>query len=123
MPRVRVPVSPRNLLLLPLLAGCANPVCTPMLSAQLLFGATPGFEDFLDRSVTPRFPAGLTVLDGAGRWRAPDGRMTQEPSKLVLIVTPDRDALAKLQAIRDEFKARFRQQSVGLVLARACADF
>ena len=82
------------------------------------------FDAFLDRSVTPRFPAGLTVLDGAGRWQAPDGRLTQEPSKLVLIVAPnDPGVPARLDAIRAEYKAQFRQQSVGLVLTRGCASF
>ena len=98
-----------------------------MLAAELLFGGSPSeaaFAGFLDASVTPRFPAGLTVLDAGGRWRAPDGRLIQERSKLVLIVTPDTpDAVPRLQAIRDEYKARFHQQSVGLLLAPTCADF
>ena len=98
-----------------------------MIRAELLFGAAGdqgAFEAFLDRSVTPRFPAGLTVMDGAGRWRAPDGRLTQERSKLVLIVTPETvDMVPRLQAIRDEHKAAFHQQSVGLTLSPTCADF
>ena len=69
------------------LPGCAQPGCTPALRAELLFGlATPdgpvtpaAFDAFLDRSVTPRFPSGLTVLDGTGRWRAPNGRQSVEP--------------------------------------------
>ena len=102
------------------------------MRAELLFGlSTPtgpvtvqAFDAFLDRSVTPRFPAGLTVLDGAGRWRAPDGRLTQEASKLVLIVAPKApDPRTRLDAIRAEYKAQFRQQSVGLVTTPACAAF
>ena len=115
-----------------MLAGCARPACTAATRAELLFGlSTPAgpvsaaaFDAFLDRSVTPRFPAGLTVLDGAGRWRAPDGRLTQETSKLVLIVAPDgADTRARLDAVRAEYRTQFRQQSVGLVLTRGCADF
>ena len=103
-----------------------------MLRAELLFGlSTPDgpiapavFDDFLDRSVTPRFPAGLTVLDGTGRWRAPDGRQSVERSHLVLIVTPpDTGARARLDAIRSDYKTRFHQQSVGLVITPACASF
>ena len=112
--------------LLPL-ASCAVPGCHDMLSAQLLFGAPENpaaFTAFLDRNVTPRFPAGLTVLDAAGRWQAPDGRLTQERSKLVLIVAPPGPAtIARLQTIRDEYKTQFHQQSVGLLMARTCADF
>lgn len=82
------------------------------------------FDAFLDRSVTPRFPAGLTVLDGAGRWRASDGRLTQEASKLVLIVAPTEPGTrARLDAVRAEYRARFQQQSVGLVVTQGCASF
>ena len=97
-----------------------------MLSAELFFGLTDegAFTAFLDRDVTPRFPAGLTVLDAAGRWRAPDGRMTQERTKLVLIVAPlGPDTSARLEAVRHAYEMQFSQQSVGLVTQRACADF
>ena len=100
-----------------------------MVAAELFFGVEgrgleARFVDFLDRSVTPRFPAGLTVLDGAGRWRAGNGRMTAERSKLVLIVAdPGEETVARLQAVRGEYKARFGQESVGLMLSRVCADF
>ncbi len=121
-----------SLLCLLLLVGCADRGCRPMLAAELLFGLSrPGgaidaaeFTDFLDRSVTPRFPAGLTVLDGAGRWRAPDGRMSQERSKLLLIVTErGAETRSRLEAVREEYRARFQQQSVGMVLTRVCAAF
>lgn len=114
------------------LAGCAAPSCQRTLSAELLFGlARPGaaiteaeFVSFLDNSVTPRFPMGLTVFDGDGRWQRPDGHLTQERSKLVLIVTaPGLDTIARLQAVRSDYKKRFDQQSVGMVLTPSCADF
>ena len=97
-----------------------------MVEAKLFFGLTDdvAFTRFLDTNVTPRFPAGLTVLAADGRWRAPDGRMTQERSGVVLIVAePGRETLARLEAIRAEYKVAFRQQSVGLALGRVCADF
>ena len=97
-----------------------------MLEASLFFGVpdAAGFEQFLDTDVTPRFPGGLTVLDAAGRWRAPDGRMTQERSKVVVIVTEPGDrAVAKLDAVREAYRAKFHQQSVGLSFHQVCADF
>ena len=97
-----------------------------MLEAQLFFGVPDeaGFERFLDTDVTPRFPDGLTVLDAAGRWRAPDGRMTRERSKLVLIVAAaGPDTAARLDAVRRAYEAQFRQRSVGLVTQGACGDF
>ncbi len=126
------------------LGGCAPPTCRPALMATLLFGLSrPGggvdaaaFDAFLDTAVTPRFPAGLTVVDAAGRYRAADGRLVREPSKIVLIVVesgPERglgpaakretEALAKLEAVRAEYRDRFQQESVGLVLTQPCVAF
>ena len=83
------------------------------------------WQDFMAASVTPRFPAGLTVLDAHGQWRRRGtGRMISEPSTVIVIAT-DRSAetLARLEAIRDEYRGRFRQESVGLVMTANCASF
>lgn len=115
-----------RLLPLLLLAGCAAPACRPMLSAELFFGLTDDreFNQFLDANVTPRFPDGLTVLNAAGRWRAPDGRLTQEHARLVIIIAPQTpETIPRLQAIRTEYKSQFHQQSVGMALTDVCADF
>ena len=116
-----------------LLGGCARGAgCDRAVAAELLFGLSrPGgtvsdaeFDGFLDRSVTPRFPDGLTVTDASGRWRTPDGRQVREASRRVLIVArPGPDLRARLNAIRAEYTAQFRQQSVGLVTSRVCASF
>ena len=52
------------------------------------------------------------------------GRIVREPSKRVEIVLPggDDDA-AKLEAIADAYKVRFRQQAVGIVVRPACVSF
>ena len=93
------------------LAGCASPGCPvgePGMLAQLYFGrAMPNgqpiddtaWRDFLARAVTPRFPDGLTVLDGYGQWRRATGEITREPSTVVVIAT-DTDAAARLDAVR-----------------------
>ena len=97
-----------------------------MLQAQLLFGLTDdaAFTRFLDTDLTPRFPAGLTVFDSAGRWRTPAGRLLQQRSKVVLIVAErGEQTLDRLQAIRRAYRAAFAQDSVGLVLDPVCADF
>ena len=113
--------------------ACRAAGAQPALIAQLLFGLTrpgggaitPGeWQGFLDANVTPRFPAGLTVLDGAGQWTGRAGRLTRQPAKLVLVVTPDTpQAIDGFAAIRAEYRAAFAQDSVGLVLAPGCASF
>jgi hypothetical protein len=124
-----------------LLAGCAAlpvPGCAgggePRLVADLLFGRNIGdrlgvsdaaFARFVDAEVTPRFPDGLSILDARGQYRdRENGRLVREPSKIVTIVLGDeaRDQ-PKLTAIAEAYKARFRQQSVGIVTRRACVSF
>ena len=116
------------------LAGCAAPGCPAGeigMLAQLYFGRTlpngqpiddTAWRDFLARAVTPRFPDGLTVLDGYGQWRRATGEITREPSTVVVIAT-DTGAVARLNAIRTEYEARFAQESVGLVTTLSCSAF
>lgn len=100
-----------------------------MLTASLYFGRA-GVDDlawggFLAQSVTPRFPAGLTVLNGYGQWRQPaSGRISAEPSSVVvLVVEPGSATLAALDSVRAEYRQRFHQDSVGLSLTESCASF
>ena len=110
-------------------AVACEPGLSEMVSAQLLFGRSQAndteWADFLARSVTPRFPDGLTALDGQGQWLSPaSGRISHEASTLLLVLVPAApDLRARLEAVREEYKARFQQQSVGLVTATVCAGF
>jgi hypothetical protein len=135
----------KSLLPLLLLSACAVPLAaplpqaacpagTPAITAQLFFGRAikgggavtdAAWQEFLARSVTPRFPDGLTVLAASGQWRDPaTGRISREPAMVVEIVADDSPAtLAGLEAIRAAYRAAFRQESVGLVLNESCASF
>jgi hypothetical protein len=133
----------RSLLAVLLLAltGCTGPqalIChgtqRSAAVAELLFGRNIGghlgvseaaWRPFLAREVTPRFPDGLTVVDASGQWRDPArGTIVREPSKIVTIVLPDSaDNHARLEAIVEAYKRRFRQQSVGLMVRPACVTF
>ena len=123
------------------LGGCASlpaQLCAgnqkSVTTAELLFGRKIGdrvgvseqaFARFVDAEITPRFPQGLTVLSATGQWRDTERHTTvREPSKIVQIVLPGAaDDQARLDAIIDAYKARFRQQAVGLVMRPACAAF
>lgn len=105
-----------------------------MMRAELLFGRNIGgrpgvseqaFARFVATEITPRFPAGLTVIDAAGQWRdSTTGRIVREKSKLVVLMTGDEpDARAAIAAIIGTYKKRFRQQSVGVVTRPVCAAF
>ena len=70
------------------------------------------WQAFVDAEVTPRFPDGLTVLTGYGQWRKTHG-LRKEGSRVLLIWhAPAADSEAKIEAIRDAYKARFGQDSV-----------
>ena len=130
-----------SLVLLLGLAACAGPqtlICTGAQRAgtvvELFFGRNIGgrlgvgdeaWRQFLATEVTPRFPDGVTVVDAAGQWRdRARGVIVLEPSKVMIVVLPDDAASqARLDAIVDAYKRRFRQQSVGVVSLPACVGF
>jgi hypothetical protein len=96
-----------------------------MVRTELYFGTDrPGpddvtdaqFDQFVNATVTPRFPDGLTVLAGNGQWKDSDtGQIVRERSKVIIIVYPvkgSRDSSRKLEEIRDKYEKQFEQQSV-----------
>ena len=108
-----------------LLAGCATPkptappdrpaVATAWVRTELYFGAVEPalWSQFLAEAVTPRFPAGLTVLEAQGQWRGRDGQVHQVPTRILVILHPgSTETNAALEAIRGEFIARFHHESV-----------
>ena len=136
----------RALLLLPLLAGCAVPLAdqraetcpqgtTSATVAEAFFGRNAGGREvvsdadwarFLEDVVTPAFPDGLTVLDGAGQWRGRDGRIARERSKILVVALPDgtpAQALERLAPVRAAYRARFGQESVMVATRAACVGF
>ncbi len=81
---------------------------------------------FMAEVVTPAFPDGLTVLDGAGQWRNAAGQISREDSKVLLLVLPGQDqatASARLAPVTAVWKARFAQDSVLTVFRQGCAGF
>ncbi len=82
------------------------------------------WETFLAVSVTPRFPDGLTVLDGKGQWRGSDGQVKKERSKLLIILAPPGEHIDRLiDEISDEYKRQFNQESVLKVVEDTCISF
>jgi len=111
---------------------CPLPSEKPMLEVQLYFGrdiqgrgtvSDADWADFAATVVTPAFPGGFSVTDAKGQWRD-GGRIVREPSEIVTIVAPQSSALAsKIGRIAHAFRARFHQQSVGIVTRPVCAAF
>jgi hypothetical protein len=64
---------------------------------------------FLSEVVTPRFPKGMTVLEAYGQMQHRDGRIEQQPSRIIVLVHspgkgPDRRIHEIVQAYRDRFQ-------------------
>jgi len=103
-----------------------------MARLELFFGAsrrgTPvsikNWKSFVDREITPRFPDGLSIVEAQGQWRNAAGRLTHEPSHLVLIYyAPEAASDAKIEAIRSAYKTQFQQESVLRADSLSCVSF
>ena len=113
-------------------AACPAPA-EPMLRAEIYFGRNIGgrlgvderqWARFMARELTPRFPDGLTVIDGQGQWRGPSGATVHEPSKIVILFVPDEQPVReRIAAAAAAYKQRFKQESVAVVTRAVCVAF
>ena len=73
-----------------------------------------GFQTFMNLEITPRFPDGLTLLEGDGQWRDAQGVIEREASRVLILLYPtsSADANAKIEAVRAAYKRIFQQESV-----------
>jgi len=126
--------SPTN----PTLQGDAShPASTQgWVDTRLYFGLGPAdipdkgvsdaaWRDFLDKEVTPRFPAGLSVVDVYGQWQS-KGRPSPSRirSKMLIIDYPDTaQNRLRIDAIRAAWKQRTHDQSVLKVTQPADVSF
>lgn len=104
-----------------------------MRTAQLFFGRNIGdkpgvseadFQSFVDSELTPRFPEGLTVLDGGGQWKGSDDALIREASKVVVLVFPRGvGGMGKVREVRETYKKRFKQEAVLTITQDACVAF
>ena len=123
-----------------ILAGCSGyavstcPEGTDSFAEyQLFFGRSnasgevvsdEAWAAFLADTVTPRFPDGLTVVDGAGQWRDSAGVILRERSKVLIILTsPGEEGMRLTDEISQEYETRFGQESVLRVVRTACVSF
>jgi len=82
------------------------------------------WQAFLDEVVTPRFPAGLTVVEGMGQWKGQSGEVERERAEVLTVLhagdAPARLAVAEIAA---EYKRRFHQEAVLRERTMACTHF
>ena len=118
--------------------SCPLPGQKPMLVVQLFFGQSEkirgekggeiphkAWQAFLRDAVTPRFPDGFTVYDGYGQWRDPaTSKIVRERAKVVEIAAESAPELGrKIPELTALYRAKFHQQSVGVVTMPGCGAF
>jgi hypothetical protein len=128
------------------IVGCAgraspstspSPSCaigdTALVKDVLYFGRNrPGggavtdeeWQAFLDQVLTPRFPAGLTVVAATGQWKGKSGLVEQERSEVVTVFhSGDEAARRAVIEVVVEYKRRFQQEAVLRERMPTCARF
>jgi Protein of unknown function (DUF3574) len=82
------------------------------------------WQAFLDSVITPRFPAGLTVVSATGQWRGKSGVVERERAEVLTVLhggdEPSRRAVAE---IAGEYRRRFSQEAVLRERVPTCARF
>lgn len=128
------------------IAGCAgraspsptpSPSCaigdTALVRDVLYFGRNrPGggavtdeeWQSFLDQVLTPRFPAGWTVVAATGQWKGKSGLVEQERSEVVTVFHSGAEAARRaVMEVVVEYKRRFQQEAVLRERMPTCARF
>jgi hypothetical protein len=79
---------------------------------------------FLESTVTPRFPQGLTSTRASGQWRGPDGEIVREDSHVLQLLHPDDEPTEKaIRELVDIYKRQFKQETVLRTTSHTCASF
>ncbi|MHA7634327.1 DUF3574 domain-containing protein [Corallococcus sp. M7] len=82
------------------------------------------FQAFVDTVVTPRFQDGLTVYDAYGQYQLESGELVHEQSKIIVLLHDGSAARsADIEAIREEYKSQFDQESVLRIDSQPCVAF
>ena len=113
----------------PMVAGAGDSALIPPFPAELFartelfFGSLRSdkppvseedFLGFLNDTITPLFPNGLTLLTGLGQFLGSQG-IIQEQSWLLILLYPVGERLdnnGKIELIRENYKKEFEQESV-----------
>jgi hypothetical protein len=73
------------------------------------------WAQFLADKVTPRFPAGFTVIEALGQYQGNDKKIVKEKSRVLILLYEKKDRKltnGKIEEIRAAYKKAFQQESV-----------
>ncbi|MCY4262651.1 MAG: DUF3574 domain-containing protein [Candidatus Dadabacteria bacterium] len=79
---------------------------------------------FLEDTITPEFPDGLTLIDAYGQYTDSDEVLIKEDTKVLIILVPsDGGSASGIDRIINEYKRRFIRTSVLRQVISTCAIF
>ena len=82
------------------------------------------WDEFLTKTVTPRFPKGLTSSRASGQWQGSDGEIRREDSHVLTLVHPnDAPSDKAIRELIDIYKVRFQQEAVLRTSGYICVSF
>ncbi len=82
------------------------------------------WAEFLESTVTPRFPQGLSSSRTSGQWRGADGEIVREDSHVLQLLHPDDEASEKaIRELIEIYKTQFHQEAVLRIHSHTCASF
>lgn len=132
------PILPIVLLLV-IIEGCAFPQTSTCLPGEqsgvmesLYFGtAKPGgvvtadeWDTFINETVMPAFPEGLTSWAASGRWKTATGMSERETSYILQLAHDgDREKNTAIERIMRTYKKDFQQEAVLRIRSQACHSF
>jgi hypothetical protein len=117
----RIETDDRVVIQRPIPAG-ARTGARPFVRTELFFGTVKPegivteaeFLEFVDHEVAPRFPHGLTLLKGDGRFPGEDAVIKEQSFVLILLYPFDTldEGFQRIERIRTLYREQFGQQSV-----------
>jgi hypothetical protein len=79
---------------------------------------------FVSQVLTPRFPAGLTIVSALGQWQGKSATVEQERSEVVTIFLSENEAARRsVDEVAAEYKRRFQQEAVLREQTPTCVRF
>jgi hypothetical protein len=73
------------------------------------------FQKFVDTTITPAFPSGLTITPASGQYLDSKNQLHKEPSRVLTVLYPRQDAAdvdRRIEAITTTYCSNFDQESV-----------
>ena len=82
------------------------------------------WRDFLNQEVTPRFPKGLTVLEGYGQMQHRSGKIERQATRIIVLIhQPTKLMKKQISAVIAAYRARFANAQVMHLRTPVLAEF